>query len=233
MVSCFKNRYSFVHIVSLLIIFIFYQLAGKVFTFYFQDSYKLMEIILKILSSYFLVLLLLLYIVFLMKKSSVEIKKELNISIKKLDILWGVIAYLISFLILFMLDYFLPINSDESRFALKINYLITNSHYFVFFILFIYGSFLGPVTEELVFRGFIWRIFEEKRFNRFLILFGTSLLFALFHFELSMFPSLFTLGIIFGFLRMRTNRLGTSIIMHVLSNTFAILLTAAFYLFYS
>ena len=104
MASCFKNRYSFVHIVSLLIIFICYQLVGKVFTFYFQDSYKLLEIILKILSSYFLVLLLLLYIVFLMKKSSVEIKKELNISIKKLDILWGGLAYLISFLILFILD---------------------------------------------------------------------------------------------------------------------------------
>jgi len=168
-----------------------------------------------------------------LKKSNIGIKKELKISIKKIDILWGVLAYLISFLILFMLDYFLPINSDKSRVALKINYLITNSHYFIFFVLFIYGSFLGPITEEIVFRGFIWRIFEEKRYNRFLILFVTSLLFALFHFELSMFPSLFALGVIFGFLRMRTNRLGASIVMHVILNTFSMILTAAFYMIYS
>ncbi len=88
---------------------------------------------------------------------------------------------------------------------------------------------IGPVTEELVFRGFIWRIFEEKRCNRFSILFVSSLFFAFVHFELSMFSSLFVLGIIIGFLRMRTDRLGASIVVHVIKNTLAIILLTVFF----
>ncbi len=234
MVLYFKNRYGLIHLVLLIIIFVLYQLEGKAFAFFLHDNSRLMKILLSLISSYFLDLLLLLYIFLLMKKSSVSIKTELNISIKKIDVLWGGMAYLVSLLLIsFILNYFLPIKSDESRVALKIKYLIMHSHYYIMIPLFVYGSILAPITEELVFRGFIWKIFEEKKFNRYLILLITSLFFALLHFESSMFASLFVLGLILGFLRMRTNRLGASIILHVVLNTFTILLTVAFYLFYS
>ncbi len=228
----FKNRYSFVHIVFLLLIFILYQIVGRAFGLFFHENYKLMEIILSIVSSYLMVIVIMSYIYFLLMKTMVDFKKELNISMKNIDILWGILAYLVSFLILLILNYFLP-NKSESRLALKIKYLIFHSHYIVITLLFVYGAILAPITEELVFRGYIWKILEKKRLNKYLILLIISLFFALMHFELSIFLQVFVLGIIFGFLRMRTNRLGPSIVAHIITNTLAILLSIVFYLFYA
>ena len=65
MISYFKNSYNYVHILSLLIICVFYQLAGKAFAFFLQDSYKFIEIILLILSGlFFRFIITFLYIVF-------------------------------------------------------------------------------------------------------------------------------------------------------------------------
>ena len=226
----FKKSYSPVHIVSLLLIFLFYLVVGKVSTNIFVYCGKSLEALIVILRGIFMESSLILYIFFIMRRgNSGTMQSELGIYIRKIDILWGALAYFVSVLILLILNYFFPVRSTETRVASIINYLVNNTHYYTLSLLFVYGSLLAPIAEEILFRGFLWRILEEKKINRYIILVVTSLLFAFYHLELFMVPYLFISGLILGLLRMLTNRLGVSIVMHIISNTLAIILGAVFF----
>jgi len=171
---------------------------------------------------------LLVYILMVIKRNNADIRSELKIYIKRIDIIWGVVAYLAMALTSIGLNYLLPIPL-ESGFTLVIKYLTTNSHILTLFFLFIYICLLAPIIEEVVFRGYVWEIFEKKKVNKYLILIVTSILFAVVHLEFQMFPLLFLSGIIFGLVRMYTNRLGASIVVHMISNIIAIVSTVVFY----
>lgn len=96
---------------------------------------------------------------------------------------------------------------------------------FVFYemdpVLFIYILFAGiaaPVVEELVFRGFLWKILEEKKIHKILILLITSLLFAGMHMDIERLPVLFAGGLVYGILRMKTGSISRSLIAHIANN---------------
>jgi len=97
--------------------------------------------------------------------------------------------------------------------------VLNNSNTLILIVTSIYAIFCAPFIEELVFRGFIWKIFEEKKINNIIILIITSFLFASFHFEIYRFPFLFVAGFIFGLLRMQTTRIGASIVAHTTNNS--------------
>jgi len=79
----------------------------------------------------------------------------------------------------------------------------------------------APLVEELLFRDFIWKIFERKKYSDRKILVVTSVLFALAHLELARLPILLVSGLLLGLLRQRTGRLGASILAHFLTNIIA------------
>jgi len=224
-----KKTYSPVHLIPLLLIFLFYLVAKKVSTNILVDCGKSLEALIVILRGIFLESSLFFYVFFIMRKNSITMQSELGIYIRKIDILWGVLAYFASVFILLILNYFLPIKSTETRAALLIDYLVSNTHYYTLSLFFVYGSLLAPIAEEIIFRGFLWRILEEKKINRYMIFVVTSLLFAFFHLDFSMVPSLFISGLIFGLLKMRTNRLGVSIIAHAIGNFVGIIALIIFY----
>ncbi len=225
-----KKTYSPVHLIPLLIIFLFYLVVEKVPTNILVDCEKNLEALIVILRGIFLESSLFFYVFFIMRKNSITMQSELGIYIRKIDILWGVLAYFASVFILLILNYFLPIKSTETRAALLINYLVSNTHYYTLSLFFVYGSLLAPIAEEIIFRGFLWRMFQEKNLNKYMVLVIISFLFAIFHLEFYMIPALFISGLVFGFLRMRTKRLGTSILAHAVSNIIAM---AAMIIFYS
>ncbi|MBN2658361.1 MAG: CPBP family intramembrane metalloprotease [Spirochaetales bacterium] len=80
---------------------------------------------------------------------------------------------------------------------------------------------IGPFTEELLFRDFLWKIFYQKNYSDRKVLILTSFIFALAHLELLRLPILFISGLLFGLLRLRTNRLGASMLAHFLTNLIA------------
>ena len=80
-----------------------------------------------------------------------------------------------------------------------------------------------PILEEWLFRGVIWR-WTLKIFSPKYTLVAISLLFALAHWEPLHVLGLLPLSFFLGWLRMKTDELGPSIIAHMTNNTVACLI---------
>lgn len=80
--------------------------------------------------------------------------------------------------------------------------------------------FIGPVLEEILFRGFIYRIFIQ-RMPLWLGSLLTASLFALMHFQLQNIFPLLILGLFLNFAYQKTGSIWTSIAFHVLNNAMA------------
>ncbi len=94
-------------------------------------------------------------------------------------------------------------------------------------------ALLAPVAEELMFRGLLLKIIEERRGPRAALLFS-AVFFALFHLlgigtqdplrsAAVLMPQLFLVGLILGRLAMRHGRLGPAIFTHAGFNLIAVL----------
>lgn len=71
-----------------------------------------------------------------------------------------------------------------------------------------------PVCEELFFRGFLTRAWQEVMGSRGLLV-GPALLFALAHMNPWQFPQLMALGLLLGALRLWSGSLGPPILLHL------------------
>ena len=217
MIKKIKNHYSYLSIISLFVILVFYIAIEKLFVYKYPNTGNFLVIVFLFGWKFLMHSSFLLYLIIIMKKSAVNIKNELKISVKKIDVLAGILSSLVILFVSSLIVYILQIN-DKSIWMSIINNLINDSHQFTLIFLFFYISFYGPIIEEIVIRGFIWKIFEGKNFKNFIILLITSLIFAFMHMEIKRFLIFFIMGLILGILRMRTNRLGASIIAHIVIN---------------
>lgn len=80
-------------------------------------------------------------------------------------------------------------------------------------------AFAGPVVEELAFRGLLWAALCRAGASPVAAWLITTSVFALAHFEWRRVLVVLASGAVFGFLRMRTGRLGAPIVAHVANNT--------------
>jgi hypothetical protein len=76
---------------------------------------------------------------------------------------------------------------------------------------------VAAVTEELLFRGFIQRIFQRNMSGPLAVVLG-GILFSLSHFNPPVIPGVAALGILFGYLFYRTGNLWYSIAGHAIYN---------------
>jgi len=76
---------------------------------------------------------------------------------------------------------------------------------------------IAPIVEELIFRGLIMRGFI-RNYPKALAIFYTALLFALFHLNPWQFPATFLLGLILGWIRIRTGSILAAITGHAMHN---------------
>lgn len=82
----------------------------------------------------------------------------------------------------------------------------------------IFTVIIGPIIEEIIFRGVILdklRGYGDKR-----AIFFTAITFALFHGNLSQFFYALALGLIFGYITIKTNTILYSVILHIGVNLF-------------
>jgi membrane protease YdiL (CAAX protease family) len=87
---------------------------------------------------------------------------------------------------------------------------------------FVKVSVIAPIVEELIFRGLILQGFR-KNYNAFVAVLISALLFALFHLNPWQFPATFVIGLILGWIVVRTNSIILSIIGHSINNTLVLL----------
>lgn len=83
----------------------------------------------------------------------------------------------------------------------------------------ILGATFIPVVEELVFRGLFWSALEKRGHRPVVILIVTSAVFSLLHLEPTRAPILFGIGLLLGVGRLRTGRIGASIVAHMSVNS--------------
>jgi membrane protease YdiL (CAAX protease family) len=88
-------------------------------------------------------------------------------------------------------------------------------------------AIVAPVVEELIFRGLILQGFR-RNYKAFTAVFMSALLFALFHLNPWQFPATFVLGLLLGWIVIRTNNIILAIIGHSINN-FLVLLSITFW----
>lgn len=76
---------------------------------------------------------------------------------------------------------------------------------------------IAPIAEELFFRGLLFRAME-KRWDQWWALGLSSAFFAFTHFQVLQFLPLMAAGAVFGYLVIRTGRLGPAIVAHMAFN---------------
>lgn len=83
------------------------------------------------------------------------------------------------------------------------------------FSMFLYASILAPIGEEILFRGFVLRSLQPygKRFA----IWGSAILFGLFHGNLLQTPYAILMGLIFGYVTVEYS-LGWSVMLHMFNN---------------
>jgi membrane protease YdiL (CAAX protease family) len=96
-----------------------------------------------------------------------------------------------------------------------------NNNYFLIFFL---AVILGPIFEEIIFRGYLFKILKI-RLNNFYAVILNSIFFGIIHFELSAIIPAVILGISLSLIRLKTNNLIPSTIIHSLHNLFALIVT--------
>ncbi len=83
-------------------------------------------------------------------------------------------------------------------------------------------SVIAPVVEELIFRGLILHGLR-KNYNGFTAVVVSALLFALFHLNPWQFPATFVLGLLLGWLVIRTRSIVLAILGHSVNNSLVLL----------
>jgi membrane protease YdiL (CAAX protease family) len=81
---------------------------------------------------------------------------------------------------------------------------------------------IAPVGEELIFRGFIQRIFQRNMRGTLAVVLA-SIIFGLAHFSMAILPGVTFLGLVFGYLFYRTKNLIYPVFTHALYNLVSLL----------
>lgn len=85
-------------------------------------------------------------------------------------------------------------------------------------VMFLYVWLIGPVFEEIIFRGLLWGAIERQKWGRWAAFGLSTAIFAASHLEPLRTTLLLVIAIPIGLARLRTGRLPASIIAHQLNN---------------
>jgi len=83
----------------------------------------------------------------------------------------------------------------------------------------IYVCLLGPILEEVIFRGFILR--SMQKYGNLTAIIVSSILFSMFHLNLVQFINPVLMGIVLAFITIKSKSIFPSIIAHIFNNTIA------------
>jgi uncharacterized protein len=95
--------------------------------------------------------------------------------------------------------------------------------------MFVFVWLIGPVCEEIIYRGLLWGALERLKWGRWAVFCLTTVIFAVSHLEPLRTSLLLVIGIPIGLARLFTGRLGASIVAHQVNNflpALAVLLVA-------
>ena len=124
-------------------------------------------------------------------------------------LLWGLI-----------IEFFNLNNFNDSNYSKMVVEALNNNYILIFLL----AVILGPICEEIIFRGYLFKILKI-RLNNFYAIILNSIIFGIIHFELSAIIPAVILGISLSLIRLKTNNLIPSTIIHSLHNLLALIVT--------
>jgi membrane protease YdiL (CAAX protease family) len=84
--------------------------------------------------------------------------------------------------------------------------------------MFLFVWLIGPVCEEIIYRGLLWGALERLKWGRWAVFCLTTVIFAVSHLEPLRTSLLLVIGVPIGLARLFTGRLGASIVAHQVNN---------------
>lgn len=153
-------------------------------------------------------------------KGSGSLVRDFGLAARGRDVLVGIPIGVVAQLGLVPLLY-LPFKVDADKLNKPAKEMADKAHGPAFLVLALVLAIGAPLVEELFFRGLLLRA-VANRFGTGWGVAGSSVLFALVHFEALQFPALLIFGIVLGVLAVRTGRLGPGIAAHAAFNLVAI-----------
>lgn len=96
----------------------------------------------------------------------------------------------------------------------------TQTGYMILFLS--YVCVVGPVLEEIIFRGFILK--SMQKYGNLTAIIVSSILFSMFHLNLVQFVNPVLMGIVLGFIAIKSKSVVASIIAHIFNNTITFML---------
>ena len=84
--------------------------------------------------------------------------------------------------------------------------------------MFLFIWLIGPICEEIIYRGLLWGALERLNWGRWVVFGLTTVIFAVSHLEPLRTSLLLVIGIPIGLARLVTGRLGASIVTHQINN---------------
>ena len=111
-------------------------------------------------------------------------------------------------------------NFNDSNYSKMVVEALNNNYILIFLL----AVILGPICEEIIFRGYLFKILKI-RLNNFYAIILNSIFFGIIHIELSAIIPALILGISLSLIRLKTNNLIPSTIIHSLHNLLALIVT--------
>lgn len=221
-----KKKINIAIKISLLMFLLQFVLAfiGQTFIFGLPISYSAYMLTTTIFEVIIVLVSALAAIYYGAKKLNINVRKLLDVKQFSWDWLGKGLAmhYSASFLgniILLLFNFFLAFFSAE------IPHVEVGSQDLIYFIInVIEVAIIAGVTEEIIFRGIICNALA--RYNKGFAVVVSALIFALMHLNLDQAVPAFLIGICFGYIYLRSGSLLVTILIHIINNFLALLLTS-------
>jgi len=140
-------------------------------------------------------------------KDVFSLKSVLSIIALVVGLFFAINAFMI------LIGWILPKIMESYSQLMELTGIITNP-----VVIIVYGLFLGPVLEELCFRGVAYSILEKSGINIFFVILIQSLFFGAMHLILVQVIYAAILGMFLGYLRYKYRSISITIVMHILFN---------------
>ena len=150
---------------------------------------------------------------FVKKNPKVDYKKAFGFKPVVLIVLILICLYLVLCGMFAIADKTLPSVMQKYYYLMKLSSIGTNM-----LVTIVYGYMLGPVAEELAFRGLIFCMLEKAKLHYMLVILIQGLLFGIMHMNPVQSVYAFLIGTVFGYLRYKYKTVILSIGSHIVFN---------------
>ncbi len=152
------------------------------------------------------------YVLKILSSFSFEIFKNITIKNIAMAIACAILVYFV--------NYNMSLTILQSMFKSSYDSLIVRFQFLMPLPFLIYACILGPIGEELLFRGYMLKGLQNK-YGITVALLASSVIFAVFHWNIVQILNALIMGIVFGGLYIKTGSVFSCMLAHIINNSIA------------